>query len=78
MLELVHDAADRFLLRLGLMSRHGLTSRNRLLQKPFAAGFGSAPYAFSFPNTCWRQRNRWLAYLVGDRKVQLDSGALAE
>ena len=24
------------------------------------------------PDTFWRQRNRWLAYLVGDGKVQLD------
>ena len=27
MFELVHDATDRFLLRLGLLSCHGLTSR---------------------------------------------------
>ena len=33
MLELVHDAADRFLLGPGLMSRHCLTPRIRLLQK---------------------------------------------
>jgi hypothetical protein len=32
-LELVHDAADRFLLRLGLMSRHWLTSRSSIIVK---------------------------------------------
>jgi hypothetical protein len=32
-LELVHDAADRFLLRLGLVSRHWLTSRSSIIVK---------------------------------------------
>src|SRR6516225_2413389 len=50
-LELVHDAADRFLLRLGLMSRHWLTSRNSAIaENRSPAAFGSGPHTpFLFP-----------------------------
>jgi hypothetical protein len=77
-LELVHDALDRFLLRLGLMSRHWLTSRNSVIaENRSPAGIGSRPHALSLlPDTFWRQRNRLLAYLVGDGKVQLDGGCI--
>jgi hypothetical protein len=79
-LELVHDAADRFLLRLGLMSRHWLTSRNSPIAKNRSpAGIGSRLRAIlDLPDTSWRQRNRWLAYLVGDGKVQLDSDCTSD
>jgi len=61
------------------MSRHWLTSRNSVIaENRSPAGIGSRPHALSLlPDTFWRQRNRLLAYLVGDGKVQLDGGCIS-
>src|SRR5262249_28058585 len=69
-LELVHDATDRFLLRLALTTRHWLTSRNSAIAENHSpAGISSRPHAPSLlPDTSWRQRNRSLVYPVGDGK----------
>jgi hypothetical protein len=81
-LELVHDSADRFLLRLRLMSCHWLTSRNSTIagivrgpplvptvcdKRP---NFGAPS---SRPDHSLRQRNQSFTYRVGDGKVQLDN-----
>ena len=73
-LELAHDAADRFLLRLGLMSRHWLTSRNSVIgENRSRAGIGSRPqYSILFSRHFLASVEPTAAYLVNDGKAPLD------
>ena len=73
----MHDAADRFLLRFGLMSRHWLTSRNSIIVK-------IVRWPASVPDFMRQQPDLeclfvaslepMSRYLVSGGKVQLDRG----